>query len=267
MKGKFDIKKLIIFLAIIAIVVVAFILCFNLFSEKEASEDEQNVAEEYIRTYVSTLTKGYNTIFGGVDLLYANDYTLDDLTDGMILNSAIKYATENNMSTEVSSYVVQALEDANTYSDLSSYNAYNADTINEAIKLLFGIDVTGSGLESVDELGYGYNIHYNETYNIYVMGANSTYTRKDSDKAVEYYIVKTTVKGDSLKTELAIGYTMTDGEDKYYYSDVNFENEISITSASNTFPTDEVDSFDKYIVTFTKNSDGNYIFESIKKEE
>lgn len=265
MKGKFDFKRLLILLAIIIIIVVAFVLCFNLFSEKEASEDEQQIAEEYIRVYVSTLTKGYNTIFGGTDLLYKNDYTLDDLSNGMILNSAIKYATENNMSTEVSSFVIQALEEANTYSDISSYNAYNADTINEAIKLLFGMDVTG--LESVDELGYGYNIHYNETYNIYVMGANSSYTKKDSDKAVEYYIVKTTTKGDSLKTELAIGYTMTDGDDKYYYSDANFENEISITDASNTFPTDEVDSFDKYIVTFTKNSDGNYIFESIMKEE
>lgn len=257
-----DIKKLLVFLGLIILIVggVIFTITHN-----KSKEEEKNIREESENItvkYFANLTQGYSSVYSGLDVLYNQDkVTAKDLEYGAIINTAVKYAQDNNINLNVNKNVIDALEKSKKYGSMKQYTAYNGENLRNTIKLLFGdveepLNMTGS-------LVYLYDYIYVFENDIYLMKKNdkvSDFT--DASYFIDYSLVKQESKKDTVKTTIAIAYVKVTDGNYTYYSDSKATNEIA--SEIKEFPEEKRDEFDKFTFTLKKTDDG-YRFESVEK--
>ncbi|HAB67231.1 MAG TPA: hypothetical protein DCE23_07680 [Firmicutes bacterium] len=257
-----DIKKLLVFLILIIAVVggIFFITKHN--KDKKIDESTEKESDEIIINYFANLTEGYSSPYAGLDVLYNNDKTtIDDLEYGAIINTAIKYANQNNINLSVSQNILNAIEKTNKYGKMSNYIAYNATELRKVVKDLFG-EEKASGTYS-NSLVFLYDFIYNDTFDVYLKKKNTNIEDHTNSKYfIDYSITKHEKDKDKIKTTLAIAYCYNDSGSYTYYSDSKNSNEIA--SGIKEFPKDKLDKFTKYTITL-KHEDNKYIFESIEK--
>ncbi len=259
-----DVKKLLVFIAIIA--VVALIVIFGskeLFGEKKASAEESEKAEKLVTTYFGNLSYGYATNYRGLDVLYQSDKTtLEDLELKQIINSSIIFSTNNNINTNVPYSTLNNISKIEGFSNIDEYSAYSGEGLRESAKSLFGIDLSKESDNS--DYGYLYDFIYVKEYDTYLMKRNKVEDIRNNKQGIDYTIVKTTKKDKDIMTTLAIAYTYEiDENTRSFAKDKQGENIIE--ESSKEFPKDKVDEFEKYTFTMTENEDGNYIFKSVEK--
>ena len=260
---KMDWKKILVLIAIVALIAVLLFFLVKKEDDKEvkASEEETKIAENIIEEYLLSLTEGYNTPYSGIDVLYSKDKTtFEDLSAGNIIRAAINYANLNNLDTSVSGNIIENIKD--TY-DMNEYSPYNAKAIRQAIKELFGKDFNGS---SIDEPNYLYNYFYVEEYDIYLSGKNDNTVELDTNHSMNYRIIETTKIKDTLKTKVAIAY-IYDNNGKLVFTSDSTGNNIVFENEDNNYdiPDEEVSKFTQYTITLKK-SDDKYVFDNIRKE-
>lgn len=264
-----DFKKLLVFLGIIvAIGLVIFLVTRIGNKEKKTTEEETKILEEIGLQYIAKLTQGYITDYNGIDLLYNNDNVeYKDLSDASILNMAMSYVVKKDLDNSVptSSLELMAKDYPNS---ISEYSAYKGESVRKAIKELFGVDYENK--EVIGELGFGYNIFYNSDFDIYLKGTNDQYKTPNYDSTVKFYVTKTSKikkkKEEKLKMEFVVAYTrQNDAARIDYAKDPNGVTIVATINKEEDFPKDKANEFTKYSITLKK-VDGNYVFESLKKE-
>lgn len=257
-----DIKKLLVFIILIVAVIggIIFVVVRNKSNEK--SEKETEINEKLAITYFANLTQGYSSPYAGIDVLYNNDKTtIDDLEYGAIINTAIKYAQDNDIYLGVSESVLNVIEKNGQYGKMKNYVAYNGQELRNTIKLLFGEEAVDGTYEN--SIVYQYDFIYVETNDVYLMKKNENvmdYT--DTNYYIDYTLIKNENKKDTLKTTIAIAYVHNDNGTYTYYSDS--KNTKEVAKDTKEFPEDKVNEFTKYTITLKK-KDNNYVFESIEK--
>lgn len=259
---KIDIKKLLVFIGIIVIIALLIFFIVKGTGKKKPTEEEKTLAENLVTEYYKNLTLGYATQYYGVELLFEHDkVTLDDLQKKEILNTAIKYASDEGFDISVPSLVLEMLEQNGVYSNIKDYSVYKAEAIRKAVKDLFGQDIELTNETSTT--GYLYDFYYNEEFDLVLTKRNDVAEPDNNSVFVDYSIIETTKEKDKLKTTLAIYYGQGIDSIYNYAKDSNGENIIA--EEVRELPTDKLSECDKYTFTLTKNSDGNYILESIEK--
>ena len=265
-----DFKKLLVFLVIVlAIGLVIFLVVKAVNKEKGTSEEETKILEKIGLEYVAKLTQGYVTDFNGVDLLFDNDQVeYKDLTTSSILNTAMRYVVKEELDNNVSTSSLDIMNE-DFEEDISEFSAYNGEAVRQAIKELFGVDFENT--DSVSELGFGYDIFYDSDFDIYLKGTNDQYKTPNYNSSVRFYVTKTTKekqkKEERIKMEFAVAYVKlneTNGKIDFA-KDPNGATIVDTLNDTEEFPSDKADEFDKYSITLKK-VDGNYVFESLKKE-
>lgn len=258
-----DIKKLLVLIAIIAVIVLLVIFGSKLVGkESKPTEEESQEVETLVTKYYANVTFGYSTPYKGIDVLFSSDKTTyEDLDNKAILNLAIRYASDNEIDIAVSSEVVNTIINSGKYGDLSSYAAYKGEGLRTAIKDLYGVDFNDN--TEISEYGYLYDFIYVKEYDTYFMGRNSINDIYDSNRGIDYTIVETNKKSDKVYMTIAIAYIYRNGNERSYAKDSNGE-EI-IAEGLTEFPKEKAKEFDNFKFTLTKNDDGKYIFESVEK--
>ena len=258
-----DFKKLLVFIIIIAIVIFLIFFGFKTISkDSKIPTEEQDKINNVMEEYFTKLTEGFVSTYNGVDILYTNDKTtVDTLEPNSMLNTAIKYASENDLDINVSIKDLEAIEATGEYGDIKDYTAYNGAGIREAIKRLFGKDI--DSISVISDYDFLYDFYYVDGYDIYLMKRNDVYDMTSNLQNIEYKIVETKKDKGKVETTIAVAYTYKKGDKTIYYSDNVGSKEVS--SASNGFPEDKIKDLDKYKFTMTMDSTGNYIFQSVEK--
>lgn len=258
-----DFKKLFILLGIIAVIAIVIILIVNLSVKNKLTEEETKQIEDISINYYANLTEGYTTVYGGLDILYQRDeVTFDSLEEVEIINTAIKYASNNGLDTSVSDAKINALETTKKYGKISDYSIYNGESIRTAITALFG-DIKYTDTSANNNYNFIYDYYYDNDSDVYLVKRNSVQSQTDTAQSIDYKVISTTAKDDKAIITFAIAYTYTSDETTIYAKDS--EGETQVSENATEFPEDKIDEFDKYEITLTKNSDGKYVFESMKK--
>ncbi len=256
-----DVKKLLVFIVIIAIVGVIAFFVIKSMSNTKPTEEERKLAEKLTTEHVVNFTNGYITSYNGIDYLFQFDkVTYDDLEVGPIIRSAIAYAKENDISINVSTTTINNLGATNEYGDIKAYEIYSGEGIRKSIKALYGKDFENKS--ETNSLNFMYDIIYNIKYDSYLVKRNSAISNTNPAQTVKYNIIETNKKDDKLTTTIAISYVYDDGQEQMISTDRNGDNVI--LEGVVEVPTENIKDFDKYDVTFTK-VDDKYVFESIEK--
>lgn len=257
-----DFKKLLVFIALIIVAGIIIFFVIKAINNNKPTEDEVKLVENLATKYVVNFTSGYTTSYNGIDYLFQSDkQTYDTLETSAKIKIAIKYATENNINTAVSSTVIKNLEKSGDYKNFSQYEIYNGESIRKSIKAIFGKDFEDTS--SKNNPSFLYDYEYNTKYDVYLVKNSKAISITDPNQNVKYEILETNKKDDKLVTTLVIAYVYDNGEVKKYASDKNGEN--IIVENVDKIPAENYKDFDKFDITFSKTEDGNYVFESIEK--
>ncbi len=256
-----DVKKLLVLLGIVVVVIGGIFLVKNLGKGGKAKADDIETVEDLAVTYFANLSQGYSTAYSGIDVLYSNDKTtINDITYGAVLNTAIKYAQKNGIVLSVPQNIINGIKAIGKYEDVDTYYAYDATVLDPIIEKLFGKDVFK---KTTNVINYLYEYVYVSENNVYLIRKNKEmmdYT--DPSYRMDCSIVKTVKEKDLYKTTIAVAYVFNNGT-ATYYKDVKMTEEIA--SGVDSFPKNKVKEFNQYTITMKKTSDGNYIFESVEK--
>ena len=260
---KFDVKKLIIVLVIIALVVIVGLLLGKSVKDNYVDKKDLTKYEENVIKYYLNLSGGYNTAYKGLEVLYASDETkLEDITEKQLITTAINYVSMNGENTFVDYATMNALY-KDTYPEIKDAALYSAKDIRAAIKTLFGIDNFANPTIKGDVTSLtGYTYLAEEDIYIVVEG-DLEKSLESKAQSLDYALVGTEVKDGKIVTTVAIAYRYMTGDKYKYASDRAGTN---VVTESKEFPKDKIDEFDKYAFTLAKTKDGkSYIFESVKK--
>lgn len=264
---KIDWKKLLLLiLIVVAVIVIVFVVTKTINKKNDnPTEDQISYAEKLTINNICNLTKGYGTRYGGIDVLFRHDkVTYEDLSTSNVLNAAVRFA-EDNLNPEISPAIIYNVEKQTPYRT-SQYKFYTGDIIRQAIKELFGIDYENK--VSKTELNYGYNFVYLSEFDVYLMSQNEYFQEKEENYDMTYTIISTTKekKENQLKTEIAVAYTIKNGDKLLYLKEADADNAVYETNLKDTeITSDKLDEFNHYIITL-KQVDGKYIFDSITKK-
>lgn len=257
-----DIKKLLVLILIIAIVGLIIFFVVRTFTKEKITDDEKEMAESKIVDYYAAMTYGFNTQYGGIDILYNSDSIVyDDLNPASVLTIATKYLSKTQTNENVSNNVIDILNQSGTYGNLDDASFYTGASIREAIKYLFGIDF--ENISADENYDFIYDFYYDKEYDTYIMKRNNVTDYSTANEYIDYSIIETTKEKDKIKTNLAIAYVFNDGTNTNYYQDRNGEKIIAENVTE--FPKDKINDFDKYTFTLKKADNNNYVFESIEK--
>lgn len=260
---KFDVKKLIIVLVIIALLVVVGLLLGK--SVKDNSVDKKDLTkyEDIVVNYYLNLSAGYNTAYEGLEVLYASDETkVENLSERQLITTAINYISMTNSGSNLDYATLNALY-SDTYPEIKDAALYSAEDIRKAIKELFGIENFANPTIKGDITALtGYTYLAEEDVYIVVEG-DLEKSLADKRQFVDYKLIGTEAKDGKIVTTVAIAYGYINGDTNKYASDRSGTN---IVAEEKEFPKDKVEEFDKYDFTLTKTKDGkSYILESVKK--
>ena len=82
----FDVKKLFVLILIVLVVAVGvFFIVKNLGGSKKPTEEEAENAENLSIEYYANLTRGYSSFYGGLEILYQNEKTYQEIMDDLSL--------------------------------------------------------------------------------------------------------------------------------------------------------------------------------------
>ena len=259
-----DMKKLLVFILIIALLILAAFGVSKLVGKgskpsKEVQEEVTNLATKYY----ATMTEGYTTEFNGIDALYSREKTTyDDINKAAIIYTAIRYAEDNDIDLSISREAEINLEDLYGREDVV---AYNAEQIRKIVKKLFNKDLVNKDYEG--GITFAYNYYYDQDTDTYTVEGNPLAVLDEGDSlAVKTKVVDTVKKGDDIIVSLIVAYVYPGEEGSYVYyseSDGADKNRVAETTKKE-FVDEKDDSFNKYEITLKKASDG-YAFESIEK--
>ena len=257
-----DVKKLLVFILIIALIVLAILGLGKLFKGSKPSKEVQQEVENLTTNYFTTLTSGYATEMDGVDILYQKDKTTyDDLLPAAVIYTAIRYAQENKISLGLTENQSNLLK-KNYKEDVP---AFKAEGIRKAVKELFGKDLPNQNAEGLVQ--FKYNYFYNEDTDAYVQMKNPNYNGIIRNEAinVETKVLETTKKGDTVNVTLIVAYVLTTDSNRVYYKNVTgtADDKVGETSDS-AFLAGKDEEFQKYTLTMKKVND-KYTFESMEK--
>lgn len=229
---------------------------------KDASTEVKEKAEKVFE-YMFYATKGYDSKFGGTDILFSKDkYEINDLSDASKIKVATNYVMKN-MSTSVSNATIEQIVKSEKING-SEYTFYEGKDIRDAIKKLFGIDF--KNVSVIGENNYKYDYVYFENYDLYGVRNNPNDVSSDSVYDVYYKVLNTKEDKDGkVKVEFVIAYVYVDSASNVVKfstkSDVSdFVYELQNGKAS----IKDEDKFPKYAMYLTK-KDNNYVFESLEK--
>ncbi len=260
---KFDVKKLLVFILIIAVLIIAGFFIFKMVNKENLSnEDKQNV-ENSVITYFLNLTNGYSTIYGGLDVLYSYDKTsLGDLKEQEIIFTAVNYLEKSEINYSISADYMSGLKESGKYKDLNNYRIYKGESVRQAVKDLFGLDSIPSNPTPVNFL---YNISYDSNYDCYLISENNIENNNTNEATMDFSIISTEKKEDKLETIVAIAYVYNDNGNIMYLKDAEGTSIVAENLDKKEFPKDKIDEFTKYKFTLKENSDKKYVFESVEK--
>ena len=259
-------KKLIVLLVIIIAVIGLVVFIVKLLNKdgNVPTKEQTTAAEKLTINNICNLTKGYGTMYDGIDVLFSHDkVTYEDLSVPNVLNAAVRYAKET-LNAEVPSTLVYQVEKATPYRS-ANYEFFMGETIRQAIKELFGIDFENK--TGRPEFNYGYSFVYLSEFDVYLMTTNEYYKEKEENYGIAYRIISTTKekKADKLKTEIAVAYTINKGEKKLFLKEADDEKAVYEADKDATeIEENKANDFYHYTITL-KNVDGKYVFESIEK--
>ncbi len=259
-----DIKKLLVLIGILAVVgVIIFFVIKGVNNNKENKEIEK-AAETVTLDYYINLTAGYNTNFGGLDVLFVNDKTtVENLHKSSILTTAIRYASEKHLDYGVSKTILDSLNASKTYGNIDDYAAYKGEAIRTAVKELFG-DIKYVDSSSISTYEYLNDYYYNNTFDVYLVKRNNVTSNNNEENTIEHHVIETKKQKDGkIITTIAIAYVHNDGTNKTYSKDKLGKNVI--VENSEKFPEDKADEFEKYNITVKPGEKDKYVFESIEK--
>jgi hypothetical protein len=258
-----DIKKLLVFILIIALLILAILGIGKLIGKgAKPSKEVQEQVDKLYTEYYSSLTEGYVTDYNGLDYLFEKDkLTYDDLVPGAIINAAIKYAQDNDLDIGVDPAAAALVKE--NYEG-SSHTEYNAKGIRDAVKILFNKDLEDKTVQG--ELGYAYDFYYEEDIDVYVMVPNSMAANVVDDAlSVKTKVLDTTKKGDDIYVTLIVAYVSKQEDNYVYYSERDLSDSSRVGETTGTdFIDQKDDSFKKYTMKLVKTSEG-YAFDSIEK--
>ncbi len=262
-----DFKKLLVFIAIIAIVIVLIFAGMKLVGNGSGNtnKEEQEKLNDVMEDYFSVITEGHVSSYNGVDVLYSKDKTTyDDLNKAAVLNLATKYAYENGLDTSVLNTYLEQLDESGLYGDISEYTAYSGKGLRQAVLELFGEEF--EDISIINESGFIYDFFYVADFDIYLVKRNSIESYASKEQNVEYKIIETSKDKKTKKyfVTVAVAYTYQKDKDTIIYaSDSNGTNIVS--DSGNTFPEDKINEFDKFKFTLALDDDGHYTFENVEK--
>lgn len=257
-----DIKKLLVFIVIIVAIACLVFFIVKKVNDSKPTEEETKIAEELIANYYSTMTAGFNTQYGGIDVLYNTDkITYEDLSFASVLTVATKYAMDKGYNTGITNSVTEKLKALGTYGNLENAAVFSGSDIRKAIKELFGQDIEDTS--AANNYDFRYDFYYNAEYDVYIMKENDIKDYTTPNEYMDYTVIETKKDNDKLITTIAIAYVYNDGTNTNYYKDRSGENVVAENVTE--FPKDKTNEFDKYTFTLSKTEDNNYRFESIEK--
>ncbi|MGN1370850.1 MAG: hypothetical protein ACI4XM_01015 [Candidatus Coprovivens sp.] len=258
-----DFKKLFILIAIIVIIAVVILLVVNFSNKDKLTKEETQKIEDISIKYYANLTEGYTTVYGGLDILYQRkETTTKNLETVEILNTSIKYASDNSFDTSVSDAKVKALEASKKYKNISEYALYNGESVRKAITELFG-DIKYVDSSANNNHNFIYDYIYDSNNDVYLVKRNNNDSQVNTNQGINYKLLSTKEKDEKVIVTIAIAYTCKVDANTMYAKDP--EGEKIIAENVEEFPEDKIDEFDKYEITLKKSSDNKYVFESIKK--
>lgn len=169
-------------------------------------------------------------------------------------NDIIKLGIIANVSYRNDIYLTDAEKKALTAKNITGVESYvDVNDINNSINDIWG----------------PINIKHSETLKgcpTYIFEQNRYYIKNDcqttQDRLISY-IDKITVDGNKYYASVYVGLI----SNNVLYGDVNKDNKIVELDPEGSYPIDKTnkDKFSKYIYTFSKNSDGKYVFAGITK--
>ena len=258
-----DVKKLLVFIIIVALLVLAVLGLGKLLGKGgKPSKDVQKEVDTLTTKYFTSITYGYATEFDGTDVLFSKDKTTyDDLNAAAIVNVAIRYAEDNGIDISVTDAQQKILKAH--YGEEAP--AYKGEGVRKAVKILFDKDLAKAKAEGL--LNYKYDYLYDADTDTYSQFKNKNYSSgiRNESINVETKILETTTKGDNLYVTLIAAYVLSQEGTRIYYSDPAGLNDSRVgETKEDDFLPNKDDSFQKYTMTLKKTSDG-YAFESIEK--
>lgn len=258
-----DFKKLLVFILLIAIIVGGGYLVIKTLNDGKASKEEVKKAENISIDYYANLTAGHSTVYNGLDILYQSDKTTySDIDKGAIINTAINYASKNEIDLSVDAYTMNLLKNKKTYGDVTKYSVYNAKGIREAAEILFGKDVFSDSSDT-ENYSFKYDYYYDLENDVYLVKRNTVPDTTKANQKMDYTTISTVNKDNKIVITVAIAYVYSNGKTGTYAKDKAGVEVIA--EDVEKFPTDKVDEFDHFAFTMKKDENNKYVFESVEK--
>ncbi len=260
---KFDAKKLLVFIIIIVILVALGFVILKFVNKDKVSETDKQTVEANVTNYYLNLSKGYSTVYDGLDVLYSYDKTtFEDLSEQEIIYTAINYLNESDINYTISADYMYGLKNSKAYSNIDDYHIYSGESVRQAVKELFGVDTFQ---DTATPVNFMYDIFYDENYDCYLLKRNNVEDNKMDGASMDYSIISTENQDGKLVTTVAIAYVYNDGENIMYMKDPEGTQVVAENLEKKEFPTDKIDEFDKYKFTLKQTQDKKYVFESVEK--
>ena len=253
------ILPVVIVLVVVALLVILGIVLIGSKKGKEVTGEKKESAEKLVNKYVSNITTGMGTAFGGTDVLFSKSdkQTYKDFDKVYILNIAAAYVVDEGKAVEdegLTSYVKRNY-------NYENFMVFKGEDIRNAVKAIFGEKLEDA---SAELFNFDYAFDYDTQNDIYIRRHVGSVNTRTTDYMVYADAIKTVQKDKNLEVEVVVAYVY--GANKYYSftKDSNFKSKV-FESDKYEMPKDKIDEFDHYIVTLKQDGD-NYVFESIQKK-
>jgi len=259
---KIDFKKLGVLIILILVGVLAIFGITKIVQKISGpSKEVKEKVEGNIEKYFAYLGTGHASIFNGIDVLYDRDkVTFDDLNKGSVIEIALQYANENNKDIAADKSVVDAYNKANKTNGVG----FNAKTVAEAIKELFGVEMPLNNYNA--EANYLYNYYYLADYNTIIKTRSNTKDIGTEENLIVTHIIDTKKEKGNLVTTVAVAYVYNNGSTFSFAADKNGVKIVDGNRDKSEFPEEKSDEFPQYKF-ISKKVDDRYVFDSIEKVE
>lgn len=233
---------------------VFIILCLTAGCGSKSSSEEQlpQVTDDAITNVIKGHVIDLESVPATIDLYKKGKFTADDykLTDKIQygLNSSFGLETNIDLSAqEIANLKARNINNVTSYIEVSE--------VENAIDSTFGsIDIKHEG-----EVGTCPKYTYDSTDKRYYVNESCTLDQK----SIISYVSSINYEGNLYYATVYVGFI----ENNKVYNNVKKSKVIKELASEESYAIDEEnkDDFEKYTYTFTKNSDGNYIFTKVEK--
>ncbi|MGM9834664.1 MAG: hypothetical protein ACI31M_02645 [Bacilli bacterium] len=281
-------KKTIIIIGALLLITIIILISFLITnSNKNKYESYYDSVEKDVVENVKYLKAQYINDYLGTDLVFKEKkFETKKMSDYEVLSYVINYFYLNNITDEIDDETITSLE--SDLKDNEAYILYKGQTIRDYAKKLLNINFKNASTEaSENEI---YNFKYISDKDIYIITPSNNYEKyseiiESTDKTVNVIAIDSVSTSKTIKTTIAVAYTMFVKEDNNivikYYKDSDLKELVFEINAADLYILNEnnelVDNpdvdkienhekdFNKYIVTSTKNGE-DFAITSIQKK-